>query len=74
MRTIEAILFDLDGVLINSFESWYHAFNEMLRAYDKAEIGRAEFREKCWGPDLEHNLADLNLGEEAGKYCINEQL
>jgi beta-phosphoglucomutase-like phosphatase (HAD superfamily) len=26
-RTIEAILFDLDGVLINSFESWYQAFN-----------------------------------------------
>lgn len=74
MRTIEAILFDLDGVLINSFESWYHAFNEMLRAYGKEEIGRAEFKEKCWGPDLEHNLADLNLGEEAGKYCINEQL
>jgi len=74
MRTIEVILFDLDGVLINSFESWYHAFNEMLRAYGKEEIGRAEFREKCWGPDLEHNLADLNLGEEAGKYCINEQL
>ncbi len=74
MRTIEAILFDLDGVLINSFESWYHAFNGMLRTYGKEEIGRAEFREKCWGPDLEHNLADLNLGEEAGKYCINEQL
>ncbi len=74
MRIIEAILFDLDGVLINSFESWYHAFNGMLRAYGKEEIGRAEFREKCWGPDLEHNLADLNLGEEAGKYCINEQL
>ncbi len=74
MRTIEAILFDLDGVLINSFESWYHAFNKMLRAYGKEEIGRAEFKEKCWGPDLEHNLAGLNLGEEAGKYCINEQL
>ena len=74
MRMIEAILFDLDGVLINSFESWYHAFNGMLKAYGKKEMGRAEFSEKCWGPDLEHNLLDLNLGEEAGKYCINEQL
>ncbi len=74
MRIIEAILFDLDGVLINSFESWYHAFNGMLKAYGKEEIDRAEFKDKCWGPDLEHNLADLNLGEEAGKYCINEQL
>ncbi|HID20757.1 MAG TPA: HAD family hydrolase [Methanophagales archaeon] len=74
MRMIEAILFDLDGVLINSFESWYHAFNDMLSAYDKEEMDREDFRVTCWGPDLEHNLEALNLSEEAGKYCINEQL
>jgi HAD superfamily hydrolase (TIGR01549 family) len=74
MRMIEAILFDLDGVLINSFESWYHAFNDMLSAYDKEGMDREDFRVKCWGPDLEHNLDALNLSEEAGQYCINEQL
>ncbi len=73
-KKIEASLFDLDGVLINSFESWYHAFNTMLRAYRKQEMSRAEFTERCWGPDLKHNLDALNLDEEAGKYCINEQL
>ncbi|MHC1600040.1 MAG: HAD family hydrolase [Candidatus Methanospirareceae archaeon] len=73
-RKIDAILFDLDGVLINSFESWYQAFNAMLMAYGKEEMGRGEFTEKCWGPDLKHNLDALNLDEEAGKYCINEQL
>ncbi len=73
-RKIEAILFDLDGVLINSFESWYQAFNAMLMAYRKEEMSREEFRKKCWGPDLKHNLTALNLDEEAGKYCINEQL
>ena len=73
-KKIEAILFDLDGVLINSFESWYQAFNTMLRAFGREEMSRAEFTEKCWGPDLKHNLDALNLDEEAGKYCINEQL
>jgi len=73
-KRIEAVLFDLDGVLINSFESWYQAFNDMLRAYRKEEMSREEFTDKCWGPDLKHNLAELNLDEEAGKYCITEQL
>jgi len=73
-KRIEAILFDLDGVLINSFESWYQAFNTMLMAYREEEMSREEFTEKCWGPDLKHNLDAINLDEEAGKYCINEQL
>jgi len=71
---IEAVLFDLDGVIINSFESWYQAFNAMLRRYGKEEISREEFRVKCWGPDLKHNLDAWNLDEEAGHYCIDKQL
>ena len=71
---LEAVLFDLDGVLINSFESWYQAFNAMLTAYSKEELSRDEFTAKCWGPDLAHTLVALNLTEEAGEYCINEQL
>lgn len=73
-REIDAILFDLDGVLINSFESWYQAFSKMLRAYGKGEISKDKFEEKCWGPDLRHNLAALNLGEDAAEYCVREQL
>ncbi len=73
-RKIDAILFDLDGVLINSFESWYQAFSKMLRAYGKGEISREKFEEKCWGPDLRHNLAALNLGEDAARRCVREQL
>ncbi len=71
---LEAVLFDLDGVLINSFESWYRAFNAMLRRYGREEISKAEFEAKCWGPDLRHNLDAWGLNEEAGRYCINEQL
>jgi len=71
---IEAVLFDLDGVIINSFESWYQAFNAMLRRYGRGEISREEFKVKCWGPDLKHNLDAWNLDEEAGHYCIDKQL
>lgn len=71
---IEAVLFDLDGVIINSFESWYRAFNAMLKRYRREEISREDFKAKCWGPDLRHNLDAWNLGEEAGLYCIGKQL
>ncbi len=71
---VEAVLFDLDGVLINSFESWYRAFNAMLRMYGREELSREAFRARCWGPDLRHNLDAWGLDEDAGRYCINEQL
>lgn len=70
---IAAILFDLDGVLINSLESWYQAFNRMLRAYGKKELSRDVFKANCWGPDLRHNLDVLQLGEDAAEYCVQEQ-
>jgi HAD superfamily hydrolase (TIGR01549 family) len=73
-RKIAAILFDLDGVLINSLESWYQAFNRMLRAYGKKELSREVFKANCWGPDLRHNLGALQLGEDAAEYCVQEQL
>ncbi len=71
---LEAILFDLDGVLIDSFESWYQAFTKMLRAFGKEVLSRDTFRAKCWGPDLRHNLAALQLGEDAAWYVVHEQL
>ena len=70
---LEAVLFDLDGVLIDSFESWYQAFSRMLQAYNKPEISRETFRARCWGPDLRHNLSALQLGEEAAWFCVREQ-
>jgi len=71
---VEVILFDLDGVLIDSFESWYQAFTTMLRAFGKKELRRETFRARCWGPDLRHNLAALQLGEDAAWFVVHEQL
>ena len=70
---LQAVLFDLDGVLVDSFESWYQAFSRMLQAYNKPEISRDTFRARCWGPDLRHNLSALQLGEDAAWYCVREQ-
>jgi HAD superfamily hydrolase (TIGR01509 family) len=73
-KKLKAILFDLDGVLINSFESWYQAFSAMLRAYGKEETSREVFKELCWGPGLDHTLNTFDLSKEAGRYCVKEQM
>ncbi len=46
----------------------------MLVEYRREKLTRDELRVTCWGPDLAHNLNALNQTEEAGLYCINEQL
>jgi HAD superfamily hydrolase (TIGR01509 family) len=44
----EAVLFDLDGVLIDSYRVWYALLNATARDFGYAEISPALFRE-CWG-------------------------
>ncbi|MHC1635178.1 MAG: HAD family hydrolase [Candidatus Methanospirareceae archaeon] len=72
MEEIEAVLLDLDGVIINSFEAWYQAFNATLREFGRKEMSREEFRNKCWGPDLRYNLEKLKLDKKAEEYCIRK--
>lgn len=73
MRKIKAVLFDLDGVLVDSFHAWMLAFNAMLRKFGRNELSEEEFRERCWGPDLKENLAEFGLDDDAGEYCMNVQ-
>ena len=42
----EAILFDMDGVLVDSLDSWWHALNESFKRYNQKEITRDEFIKK----------------------------
>lgn len=44
----EAVLFDLDGVLIDSYRVWYALLNATARDLGYAEISAGLFRE-CWG-------------------------
>ena len=74
MREVKAVLFDLDGVLVDSFESWRSAFNAMLRKYRRKELSVEEFREKCWGLELHENLKKFGLDASAGEFCLKEQL
>lgn len=44
----QAVLFDLDGVLVDSFRYWFKLFNQSLRHFGHVSVDLRTFR-KCWG-------------------------
>jgi len=40
---IKAVLFDMDGVLVNSFNAWLALINDTARHFDYSEISKASF-------------------------------
>lgn len=68
------VLFDLDGVLIDSFEPWFIAFNQTLDHFGLAKISKEKFRRKFWGPELKINLDRIGLDEDAVRYCQSQYI
>ncbi len=66
-----ALLFDMDGVLVDSLDSWWKALNDALKAYDHDAITRDEFIETYWGHDLKSNLEKIGLNPEVVTFCNN---
>ena len=64
---LKAVLFDLDGVLIDSFERQNTVFNDLRVKFGLKEIGEKEFREKLWGNSLE-----VNAKKYFGEYDLKE--
>jgi HAD superfamily hydrolase (TIGR01509 family) len=46
------VAFDLDGVLVDSFDCWWKLLNDTLEAQGTKPLTREEFSE-CWGQDVE---------------------
>lgn len=65
----KAILFDMDGVLVDSFDSWLLSLNSALEAYNHKKISRNEFTKKYWGHDLYDNIKKLNLPLDVARFC-----
>jgi phosphoglycolate phosphatase len=65
----QALLFDLDGVLVDSFESWLSALNHAFQSFDIPKISREEFTKTYWGHDLYDNLERAGLTMDIGPFC-----
>ena len=47
-----AILFDLDGVLVDTYEVWFQLLNEVARRHGYSEITRESYKQS-WGQGIE---------------------
>lgn len=72
IELIKAVLFDLDGVLIDSVSVWLSAFNDTLRKFGKESLDMDEFLNVYWGDELEVNLQKFGLGSDSVEYCKNK--
>ncbi len=64
-----AILFDMDGVLIDSLDSWWMALNSAMKMNNHVGITRDEFIQRFWGHDLRDNLENRGLSLEILYFC-----
>lgn len=67
----DALLFDMDGVLVDSFGAWLAAMNAALRRFHRPPLSEQDFREHYWGHDLYENLQRLELEDTVGQFCVN---
>jgi HAD superfamily hydrolase (TIGR01509 family) len=70
---IKAVLFDLDGVLVDSYDAWFHQFQGVLRHFGHEPINEAEFH-KHWGQSTDHDVATFmpeRTTDEVKQYFVN---
>lgn len=69
---IKAILFDMDGVLIDSLEANYLHFNSLVKHFSKDEISFEYYQKKYWGSHFSDQIKKL-FGN-ASKKMLTEML
>lgn len=62
---LKAVLFDLDGVLLDSFEAWFSVFNHARKNFKLKEISRDEFTKNVWGGSVSADVKNYYKGKDA---------
>jgi HAD superfamily hydrolase (TIGR01509 family) len=61
VESVRAVLFDLDGVLIDSREAWFRVVNAAARHFRKPDVDRDRFQ-KSWGQGTDADLSEFFPG------------
>lgn len=72
MQKFFAILFDLDGVILDSSDAWHSAVNATLKKFGKKTISKKKFLKAYWGPNLRESFRKINLGNDAIQDCNSQ--
>lgn len=65
----QALLFDMDGVLVDSLDSWWKSLNDALRKFKHKTISKDQFIEEYWGFSLQENLEKLEIEMKNQEFC-----
>jgi len=65
---MKAILFDMEGVLIEPVDSRWISFNETLEKFGKRRISKREYMGEYYSLNDRANLGKFGLGDDAVKY------
>jgi HAD superfamily hydrolase (TIGR01509 family) len=61
LELVRAVLFDLDGVLIDSYEAWFRVVNAATRHFRKPDVPRDRFQQS-WGQGTDADLQSFFPG------------
>jgi len=50
---LKAILFDMDGVIVNSYSAWFLTFNTIRKEMNLKEFSNEKFKKEVWGGSVE---------------------
>ena len=56
MPPVKAVLFDMDGTLVDSSDAWFALFNRARERFGKAPVAREVFERDVWGCPFEEEL------------------
>src|SRR3989338_7361076 len=72
---LKAILFDMDGVILDSFEASYKIFNELRKKRKLGIMSSEEYRKSVWGGFFADNVRKyLKTNDAAGIEIYHKQL
>ena len=59
---VKAVLFDMDGVLVDSINAWFYVYNDSLKHFGLKELSKEEFS-KGFGSPIEHDIKNNFIGK-----------
>lgn len=70
---IQAVIFDMDGVLVDSVNAWYDTERLIFKEYANKDISFQEWKKDVWGKDTEEVCRMLHLDAETTKKVVEWQ-